>query len=325
MSYRILNTIGAVLTSAARERLETIGDIHDFTGSQQELAEALASADIALIGLGLNFSKNILEHAPHLRCIATATTGLDHIDTAEANARGITVLSLKGEEAFLRTITGTAELALGLMIDLSRDMSHAFEAVKKGQWQREHFRGHSLSGKTLGIVGLGRLGTLMARYGSTLGMTVIAVDPHKSTETFTNAGARGVDFSTLLQESDVISIHAALIPETEKLFNQEAFGEMKPTAYLINTARGQIVDEVALLQALEQGRIGGYAADVLADENTFGGQIPLQHPLLLYAKQHRHCILVPHIGGMTVESREATDTFMAEKIVAWATGTYKDA
>ena len=248
-----------------------------------------------------------MEAAPHLSLIATATTGTDHIDLARAKKRGITVLSLKDETSFLRSVTSTAELALGLLIDLARRTHAAAASVKRGAWNREDFVGHSLSGKTLGIVGLGRLGSLMAAYGKALGMTVLYTDPN-----VTSSEAERVEFADLLRRSDVISIHAHLSEETKHLFDARAFAQMKPAALLINTARGSIVNEADLLAALKSGTLGGFAADVLADELSFDGRAVA--PLITYAQSHDNVIITPHIGGMTAESREATDVFIAGKV-----------
>lgn len=315
MEYKILNTIGNVYTDEARGILTKVGVVDDFAGTQKELALRIVSSDIVVCGLGFRFDREVLEHAKNLRAIATATTGLDHIDLEYAKEHGIEVISLKGETAFLDTITGTAELAAGLMIDLMRGISPAFESVKHYEWDRERFRGHVLCGKVLGIVGLGRLGKMMARYGESFGMKVVVCDRGQSFSK--GLSSRVVSLSELVEQSDVISLHVPLNSETENMFNAEVFSKMKPTAYLINTARGQIVDEKALLAALEGGRIAGYATDVLADETQFNEEFS-DHPLVEYAKTHANVIIVPHIGGMTHESRAATDVFIAKKIFAWA-------
>ena len=343
---RILNTIGPVLTPEARAILEEIGRVRDFSGSQEELGGVISEYDAAFVGLGLAFNRDVLARAGKLRVIATATTGLDHIDLETARERGVEVLSLRGEEEFLNTITGTAELAFGMLLDLVRRVPWAFAAVERYEWDREAFRGHSLSGKTLGIIGLGRLGRLMARQAAGFGMRVIFFDPYvaASQERFfgktpdvgeprsggktsgvkeENRGgisvfeATKVGFDELLRKSDAISIHVHLTPETEGMFGEREFAVMKPSAYLINTSRGKIVDERALLAALEQNKIAGYATDVLADELSFEITGFSKHPLVEYAKTHENLLLVPHIGGMTVESRAATDIFIAQKLTRY--------
>ena len=309
MAYKFLNTIGEQFAPGAKAILETIGSVNYSIPPQDDLPAALMDVDAAVVGLGLNFTREVLDVAPKLKVIATATTGLDHIDVAYAKEKGIEVLSLRGENDFLDTITGTAELSLGLMIDLVRMTPWAFDEVKDYVWQREHFRGSSLYGKTLGVVGLGRLGKMMARYGAALSMRVLYAD-----DAIDNSEYEKVSLTKLLAESDVVSIHVHLLPETTNMIDAEALRQMKPTAVLINTSRGKIVDEASVLTALKNGTLAGYATDVLSDELSFEKEGFHKHPLVEYAKEHRNLIIVPHIGGMTVDSRIATDVFIAQKL-----------
>ena len=314
MKYKILNTIGETYTEKAKKILSTLGGVTYKTPSQEGLSAIISDYDVVVVGLGLRFHKEILKGAKNLKVIATATTGLDHIDVEYAKERGIEILSLRGEDQFLNTITGTAELAWGLMIDLVRFTPCAFDSVKNYKWEREKFRGHNLYGKTLGIVGMGRLGGWMARYGKAFGMNVLYYDPNINTSTSSvDMLGKKVEFDELLEQSDIISIHAHLNEETENMFNADVFKKMKNKAYLINTARGKIVDENALLKSLEAGEVAGYATDVLADELSFNEELR-NNPLIEYAKRNKNVVIVPHIGGMTVESRERTDIFIAQKL-----------
>ena len=314
MTYKILNTIGEVYSPEARPTLESLGSVTYATPAQDELERIIGDYDILVVGLGLAINTRVIDAGAKLKIVATATTGLDHIDLAYAKERGVPVVSLKGEDAFLDTITGTTELALALALMLSRQLPAASAAVARGEWRREDFRGHNLSERTLGVVGLGRLGRMLAHYGTALGMRVLYSDP--------NAGAGAhpeyekVSLAELLRESDVVSIHVHLSPLTEHMFNAAAFEEMRPGAYLINTSRDKIVDEAALLAALKVGQLAGYGTDVLSGEIEFAGQIPNTHPLWSYSLTHPNVIIVPHIGGMTEESRIKTDVFIAEKLRA---------
>jgi len=310
-TIKILNTVVDYPTEA-RVILDSLGKVDYRRPSQKELLEIIGDYDIVVIALGLNFHSDILTKTKNLKYIVTATTGLDHIDVMQAERQGITVLSLRGEEEFLNTITGTAELAFGLLIDLSRFTPWAFEAVKNYQWRRGDFRGHNLCGKTLGVVGLGRLGTMTARFGAAFGMKVIFTDHNVLLEDFPEYTK--VTFETLLEASDAISIHVHLSKKTENLFAKKEFEKTKKGAVLINTSRGKIVNEQDLLAALQNGQLGGYATDVLADELFFETAGFKHHPLVEHAKNHRNVIIVPHIGGYTTESRIATDLFMAEKL-----------
>lgn len=314
MNLKILNTVGKKYTEEARKILEQIGQLDCLDLTQTELEDKINSYDILLVGLGLNINKQMIDKGSNLKIIATATTGLDHIDIKYAKGKGIKIISLRGENEFLNTITGTAELAFGLMIDLIRNISDSFNSVKNYEWNREKFKGHNLRGKVLGIVGLGRLGRMTAKYGNTFEMKVIGYDPYIEKKIFQKAKCKKVDFEELLNESDVISIHVHLNKETKNMFCEKVFNKMKTSAYLINTSRGKIVNENDLLEALKNNRIAGYATDVLANEPTLNKEFD-NHPLVEYAKNHNNVIIVPHIGGMTYESRKATDIFIAEKIM----------
>lgn len=299
MTHNILCTIQP-FTPKAEEILKKVCTLTIGEPTPKRLAEA----DVLLVQLGIHVNKELIDSAPKLKIIATATTGLDHIDKKHAESKGITIISLKNETAFLRSITSTAELALGLMLAILRKIPSAHTHVLSGAWDREAFRGHTVSGKILGIVGLGRLGEMMQRYGESLGMKVIFTDPIK---------AGSIALETLLQQSDVVTLHAHLSEETENMINTQHLALMKPSAVLINTSRAQLVDENAIIQALQKGTLAGYATDVLADELSLNKK-DVSNPLTVYAKTHDNVIITPHIGGTTVESREATDIFIAEKI-----------
>ena len=311
MTMRILNTLGKTYPAEARKILSRLGDVEYRVPDQREIEKNIGRYDVVIMTVGLRFDKSTLKKAVRLKIIVVAATGLDHIDLEEARRRNIVVLSLRGETKFLNTITGTAELAVGLMIDLLRRTPHAFDSVKRYKWDKNSFRGRNLFGKTLGIVGMGRLGRWMSRYGDAFGMNVQFFDPHIKKSP--SKKYKKVSFETLLKTSDCISIHVHLGKETENMFSAREFGLMKKTAYLINTSRGKIVDEKTVLIALKKKTIAGYATDVLADELSFGKRFK-SNPLVEYAKKHENLIIVPHIGGMTHESREATDIFMAKKL-----------
>ncbi|MBI2050301.1 MAG: hypothetical protein HYT31_00670 [Parcubacteria group bacterium] len=305
---KILNTIGDQFNPEAKKILEQAGEVEYRALAQDELKGAIKNCNAIVVGLGLRLDAGIIDAGPNVKLIATATTGLDHIDVSYAQEKGIEVLSLQDED--LREVTGTAELAFGLLLSLVRRIPESFDDVKSGNWSREKFLGNNLSGKMLGIVGLGRLGSMVAQYGKAFGMRVIAHDPHKEE----SDSAKIVDFNMLLSESDVVSIHAPLNEETKDLFNKETFRQMKSGAYLINTSRGALVNESDLLEALEHKIIAGYGADVLVGETEFGNNAS-NHPIVKYAKLHNNVVITPHIGGFTQESRAVTDLIIAEKIV----------
>tara|TARA_B100000579_G_scaffold25171_1_gene17715 strand:+ start:6406 stop:7311 length:906 start_codon:yes stop_codon:yes gene_type:complete len=257
---------------------------------------------ILVVGLSNKINQNVMKRMPNLKIIATPTTGLDHIDMDEAAKRKISVLSLKGEVEFLRTITSTAELAFGMILCLARKIVSAHNSVMSGEWNRSEFRGLTLQGKTLGVIGKGRLGSMVLRYGKSFGMNTIYTDPYVN---------GGVSMSNLLSESDFVSIHVPLNDETTGLISSENLGTIKKGSYIINTSRGKIVDEKAIIYALESKVLSGYATDVLSDELSSDVSKSL---LLNYAKNNENVLLTPHIGGMSKESRQMTDVFISEKI-----------
>lgn len=313
MSHKILNLFGDTITKEALDVLQSLGTVDSRTATHGELAGIVDQYDVIFMGLYPNFSAEVLRKAVHLKAIATAVTNPTHIDQTVVRDQGITIISLKDEIEFLKNITGTAEIAVGLIIDLMRFTPWAFDDVKAYHWDRESFRGQNLYGKTLGIYGFGRLGTWMARYGNAFNMRVIAHSPHLTQAQCSEHGCSAVDFATLLRESDVLSLNATLVDTTRRVFSASAFTAMKKSAYLINTTVGGIVDEADLLAALERKEIAGYGTDVLDLEESFETSFS-NHPLVEYAKVNRNVIIIPHIGGMTRESRAATDIFLAGKV-----------
>ena len=298
--------------------LKTLGPVATWQNAQTKRV-LLKRADILVVKLGMKISKAVMDQMPRLKAIGTSTTGLNHIDMAEATRREIRVLSLRGETKFLRSIFPTAEETIGLMIMLMRNLPWGFDAVRQGRWDKEKFYGHELSGKTIGIVGFGRLGSMVARFARTFGMEVLACDPYVSAAMIRRGGAKKVPTDVVFKKSDVVSVHVLLTEKTRGLVQHRHFKLMKPTAYYINTARGEINDEAALLEALKKKWIAGSALDVLANEDPRGGHIR-NHPLVRYARTHKNLIIVPHLGGATFESMARTEDFIVEKIRRFFSG-----
>jgi D-3-phosphoglycerate dehydrogenase len=261
----------------------------------------------------LRISKKVFDRLPCLKYVATSTTGLNHIDMAEAKKRGIRVVSLRGETKFLKAITPTAEETIGLMIALMRKLPWGFDAVRRGEWKREKYYGKELYGRTLGIVGFGRLGGLVAHYGRCFGMNVIACDPFVSGAAMKRKGVQKASLDQVFRKADVVSVHVLLTDKTSGLIRRKHFGLMKKSAYFINTARGEIIDEKALLDALRVKRIAGAALDVLSNEDPKGAHIK-RNPLVEYAKRNDNLFIVPHLGGASFDAMLRTEEFIAEKI-----------
>jgi D-3-phosphoglycerate dehydrogenase len=193
-----------------------------------------------------------------------------------------------------------------------RRLPWGFAAAQRGEWARDRFRGHQLRGMTLGILGYGRLGRILADYGQAFRMRVIACEQRP--DVVMAPGVERVDFATLLRESDVLSIHIHLTPENTGLLNAAALARMKRGAYLINTSRGGIVDEPALLAALQSGHLGGAGLDVVDGE--WRADLA-EHPLIAYSRQHENLVISPHVGGITVESQGMAMTHTCTKLAAW--------
>lgn len=315
---RILVTLPA-FTPAAAEILQQSAELRFVPSDREAVRSEISGCDAAVIGLGVKFDRELLSSAHKLACIATATTGLDHIDLEAARERGVQVLSLRGEDTLLGTITGTAELALGLLLALVRGIPQAHQSVvHHGEWNRERFRGSSISGRTVGIVGLGRLGRQFAKMIQGLRANVCYFDPYVPAQM--HPDFKKVEFGELLETSFAISIHTHLTEDTARMFGAPALARMKRGTYLVNTARGGIVDEMALLFALQSGQVGGYATDVLDGEINFEKGGAGEHPIVAYARSNPNVVVTPHIGGMTQDSREATDLFIAQKLHALISG-----
>lgn len=276
-----------------------------------------SEANITVIRLAYKIDKSWMDKMPDLKLIATPTTGLNHVDVFEAERRGIKIISLRGHTEFLDKITSTAEETVGLMIALIRKLPWAFDYVKSGGWvDRDRFRGHQLAGKTLGILGLGRLGKMVALYVKAMEMKVIACDPNVSEKEMEKLGVEKVSMAQLFKESDILSVHVLLTDITRNLVKEEHLKMMKPSAYFINTARAEIIAEGVLEKALEEKWIAGAAVDVMWGEE--GGlkfeQELKNNRLWNYAKNHENLIIVPHIGGATYEAMMITEEFIADLV-----------
>jgi D-3-phosphoglycerate dehydrogenase len=307
---RILNLEPQDYSPVARAVLDRLGDVSDGPLTRSELMDRVRDCNVLIVRLAHHIDREILDRAGRLRVVVSATTGLDHIDTEYAASKGIAILSLRGEVEFLRSIPATAEHTWALLLALVRNLPAAVQSVRDGEWDRDRFKGHELAGKRLGILGLGRIGEKVARYSLAFGMQVSAYDPFRQgwMERVERAGSQ----ADLLGRSDVLSIHVPLNEQTVRLVGETELVCLPAGALLVNTARGQVIDEPALLQTLESGRLAGAALDVLTEETR--GQLQ-SSPLLAYARSHANLIITPHLGGATVESMAATEVFMANKLM----------
>jgi D-3-phosphoglycerate dehydrogenase / 2-oxoglutarate reductase len=211
---------------------------------QSDFLASLGAADYSavFVRLGLSVDREAIDRAPTLRWIVTPTTGLDHIDCAEAERRRVRVISLRGQTDLLRKVASTAEHTWALLLSLVRRLPHAHRDVLAENWRREPFLASELAGKTLGILGLGRLGQMVARYGEAFGMSVIAHDSASERFAETRTSVRACSLPELLAESDVLSVHLPLDASTAGLLDQSRLRALKRGALLINTARGELIE-----------------------------------------------------------------------------------
>lgn len=278
--------------------------------------EILNQANVIFAPLGYYCGRDKINQSPKLKVIASNTTGHPHIDINYAAQKGIQVITLKGHDEFLNTITPTAELTWGLIISLTRKIFPAYQSVLKGNWNRRPFGGVSmLSRMSLGVAGYGRLGRMVANYGKSFGMKVRYYDPFVENE---DVGVFRVNtLVELVSTSDIITIHIPHEPETEGLFNKKIFTYFKKGAYLINTSRGELIDHDALLEYLKDGTLAGAALDVLDGEYKDGFKDNIKdHPVWKYAQEHSNLILTPHIGGSTIDAWKMTEEYTIKLIVA---------
>jgi len=244
----------------------------------------------------------LLARCPNLLCISSNGAGYDTVDVPACTARGVLVVNQAGGNA-----QSVAEHAIGLMLDVTRKISLNDRLLRRERgFSREDIMGREMSGKVLGIVGIGHIGTRVARLARAFDMTVLAVDPYLTDEEITRRGAQPVSFDELLTRSDFISLHCPRDKDTMKMMNAAAFAKMKKGAVFVTTARGGIHDEAALLEALESGHLMGAGLDVWEKEPP-----PLDHPLL----KHENVVATYHTAGVTSEARRNMATYAAEQIV----------
>jgi D-3-phosphoglycerate dehydrogenase len=267
----------------------------------------LKDVDVLLAPLGFVWGKEKIDQAPRLKVIASNTTGVPHIDVEYARQRGIRVVSLKDETAFLKSITPTAEMTWALMLALIRRVPWSFQAVCSGEWERRNFGGTAmLSRLALGVVGLGRLGTMVAGIARSFGMVVRYYDPDVMSGRDWAVKAGSLD--ELLSASDIVTVHIPMEPRNRRLFDATRFARFKDGAYFINTSRGEIVDSHALRDALSSGKLAGAGLDVLDGEfePAFGSRVK-NHPLVDYARTHDNLLITPHTGGSTIDAWRETE------------------
>jgi D-3-phosphoglycerate dehydrogenase len=284
------------MAEEAKSALGALGTVVFGPFDDDALQAELADADVLMVRLGRHIDEPLLRAAPNLRFVVTATTGLDHIDLEAAGRRGIRVVSLRDCPGAIKDVSATAEHCLGLILALVRGTVPAAAHVTEGGWDRDRFFGRQLRGKRLGIIGYGRIGALLAGYADALGMEVVA---HDRDEAKVAAPASSLPLEELLRTSEIVSIHITADPGNRHLLDAAAIARMRRGAFVINTARGSLVDETALATAVTSGQLAGVAVDVLAGEEKHA---TAASPLLAAARAGHNVLITPHIGGATFEA-----------------------
>ena len=298
--------IAEVLAASCAERLRRECRVVEAAGlSRGGLMEALAGADGLVVRSGTRVDRELLEAAPGLRVVGRAGVGVDNIDLEEASRLGVLVVNTP----FANSVSA-AEHAFALMLSQARNIPAADASLRSGAWDRAAFKGVELAGKTLGLVGLGRIGALVAARALAFDMTVLAYDPYITAEQAADAGTELTALDDLLPRSDFISLHLPRTPETENLLDAEAFARTKPGVRVVNASRGGIIDEDALAEAVRSGRVAGAALDVYAEEPLTGG------PLVSLPQ----VVLTPHLGASTSEAQDKAGLHAAEAVTAALSG-----
>ncbi|GAB4381061.1 MAG: phosphoglycerate dehydrogenase [Elainellaceae cyanobacterium] len=269
--------------------------------SPEELVQVIPAYDALMIRSGTRVTQEVIEAGKQLKIIGRAGVGVDNVDVPAATRRGILVVNSPEGNTI-----AAAEHAVAMMLSLSRYIPDANQSVKNSQWDRKSFTGVEVYKKTLGIVGLGKIGSHVASIARAMGMRLLAFDPYLSAERAEQLGCQLVELDFLFREADYITLHMPKTPETYHLINAEAIAKMKPTARIINCARGGIIDEAALAEALEQGKIAGAALDVYEQE-------PLQADSTLRSLG-KSLVLTPHLGASTEEAQVNVAIDVAEQI-----------
>lgn len=281
--------------------------------SEAELLPLVADAAALIVRSETEVTRKVLEAAPQLRVVGRAGAGVDNIDVEVATQRGVVVMNTPSGNS-----VSTAELTFALLLNLARKVPQAHASMTAGQWDRRTFSGVELTGKTLGVLGMGRIGVEVTKRAQAFGMKIVAYDPYFSEARALNLGIQlATEQDAVYQAADFITIHMAVTSQTRGMLNAAAFAKMKPGVRLVNCARGEILVEEDLLAALESGKVAAAALDVFEEE-----PLPADHPF----REHPGLILTPHLGACTKEAQEKCGVEVAEIIASYLlTGEVRNA
>ncbi len=291
MKFKILCTDG--FSKSGRSFLESNSNfeiVYHEALTHQELLDKIEPFHALVVRSASKVGHDVIEKAKHLKIIVRAGVGIDNVDVKAATEHGISVANAPAGNSI-----STAELTFGMILSLARHIPQSSAAMSKGNWEKKKFKGTELAGKTLGIIGLGRVGREVAKMAQCFRMKVIGFDPYLSKEIMAELGIVPATLETLFKTSDFITVHTTLTKETENLISLNEMKTMKPTVRLINCARGGIINEADLAHALKEKMIAGAALDVFTSE-------PFEKPIF---RELENCITTPHLGASTSEAQEA--------------------
>jgi len=295
-----------LLTDGLEENGQTIlrqsADVVDQGGiSADALLQVIGEYDALIVRGRTKVTQGVFAAGPRLKVVGRAGVGVDNIDLPAAKERKVTVVNSP-----IATSMAVAELTFGLMLSLAREITRADSAMKANKWLKKELEGIELCGKTLGVIGFGRIGALVGQRAAAFGMQVIAYDPLLTPQMIHDRGGEPVTLDDLLSRSDMISLHIPLTGDTRGILNTGAFSKMKDGVRIVCAARGGVIDEAALLEALESGKVAGAGLDVFAAEPP--GPTPLVN--------HPRVIATPHIGAQTVEAQQRAAADIAMEVLA---------
>ncbi len=286
--------------------------------SQSELEEITKTNkyDVIFTKLGLQLNKIIIENQNSLSYIVTPTTGLNHIDTSFCDSKNIKIISLKDEKDFLNEVRSTAEHTWAILLSLIRNINYAAFDVKNGNWQREPFLASELDGKTIGIVGFGRLGKMVVNFSMAFNMNVLANDIDESVFESNNPhNLTNSPLSDILKKSDIISLHIPSNKINNQFINENKIKLMKKGVIIINTSRGEIIDEKALVKYLINKKVSALATDVLTNDSIWEKKVDPNNLIYKYSLSNSNVLITPHMGGYGKSSIIKTRNFITNKFI----------
>ncbi len=307
---KILNIDPLNFSDEAISHYKSIGEYLEVSPiNKNELIYLLKDVDVLVMRLSHKIDRLIFESSKKLKVIATNVTGINHIDEVAARECNVKIISLRGEYSYLNRITASAEHTWALLLSLIRNIPQAAGSVRGGQWKRDQFMGIQLYGKKLGVIGFGRNGFKIAHYGQAFGMKVFV------NEVLTKKIPPEYTYKTIneiFKTCDVVSINIPFTQQNKRIINADLIGSMKKNAVLINTSRGEVLDEDALIYAIDNHNIWGAALDVVCDEI---GKKSINSKIIQCSQRNERLLITPHIGGVTSDSWKNTEIFIAKKTI----------